>query len=380
MSRHKRSELGFGSDSFLDIIANIVGILIILIVVAGLRVSRASVEVAESPKPTKSRPAKPLVVAPRLPVVITPPPHEKTRLLPPRPLPTPPTPPVPLPPKRPEPKLIAKIRNLEAELISLNRSKKDISRTIAQLEKDEQQLTRQSAALQIKLKQLEQVVSQSQQQLAVLKSRLKRENTTLAGLRLQYDEARRRPKKPTVIRHKLTPVSQLVKGKEIHFRIHGGKIAYVPIEPLVELMRKQVLRQKDWLVKFQRHHGQVGPLGGFTMHYIVERQRSSVFNELQNGGYGRISIALTEWKIHPTENLNAETAKQALNEGSAFFQKLRETPYSTTLTFWVYPDSFKEFRTLQTFARREGFKVAARPLPFGIPIAGSPRGTRSAGQ
>ena len=33
--------MAFGSDSFLDVVANIVGILIILIVVVGVRVARA---------------------------------------------------------------------------------------------------------------------------------------------------------------------------------------------------------------------------------------------------------------------------------------------------------------------------------------------------
>ena len=47
MSRRGSSdEPDFGSDSFLDIIANLVGILIILIVLAGLRASE-TVELAE---------------------------------------------------------------------------------------------------------------------------------------------------------------------------------------------------------------------------------------------------------------------------------------------------------------------------------------------
>ena len=44
-----------GDDSFLDIVANIVGILIILIVVAGVRASRAPIEVPE----TVTRPDEP---------------------------------------------------------------------------------------------------------------------------------------------------------------------------------------------------------------------------------------------------------------------------------------------------------------------------------
>ena len=44
MSRRRpKGELQFGSDSFLDVVANIVGILIILIVIAGLHVSKIPV-------------------------------------------------------------------------------------------------------------------------------------------------------------------------------------------------------------------------------------------------------------------------------------------------------------------------------------------------
>ena len=47
MSRRQKAEMDFGSDSFLDIIANIVGILIILIVIAGVRVSQQAAKVSE---------------------------------------------------------------------------------------------------------------------------------------------------------------------------------------------------------------------------------------------------------------------------------------------------------------------------------------------
>ena len=50
------------------------------------------------------------------------------------------------------------------------------------------------------------------------------------------------------------------------------------------------------------------------------------------------------------------------------------------LTFWVYPDSFKLYRTLQEACHAEGFVVAARPLPEGVLIEGSPYGSKSAGQ
>jgi len=79
----------FGSDSFLDIIANLVGILIVLIVLAGLRAGRAPVEseltaetdllatsappqpVVSEPEPVPS-PAPPIESAPEPPIVVRP--------------------------------------------------------------------------------------------------------------------------------------------------------------------------------------------------------------------------------------------------------------------------------------------------------------------
>ncbi len=46
--RAQTSELGFGSDSFLDVICNIVGILIILIVIVAVKVERQPIVQAEA--------------------------------------------------------------------------------------------------------------------------------------------------------------------------------------------------------------------------------------------------------------------------------------------------------------------------------------------
>ncbi len=46
MSRRPSSEIQFGSDSFLDVVCNIVAILIILVVIAGVRVGRGAIVAA----------------------------------------------------------------------------------------------------------------------------------------------------------------------------------------------------------------------------------------------------------------------------------------------------------------------------------------------
>ena len=71
---------------------------------------------------------------------------------------------------------------------------------------------------------------------------------------------------------------------------------------------------------------------------------------------------------------------EALRPGSKFARRLQQAKAEASLTFWVYPESFPAFRKLQAAAHSAGFTVSGRPLPTGMPIAGSPHGSRSAGQ
>ena len=48
-------------------------------------------------------------------------------------------------------------------------------------------------------------------------------------------------------------------------------------------------------------------------------------------------------------------------------------PNAVTVTVWVYPDSFPEFRELKEELYQLGFLTASRPMPDGQPISGSPR-------
>ena len=72
---------------------------------------------------------------------------------------------------------------------------------------------------------------------------------------------------------------------------------------------------------------------------------------------------------------------EALRDGSGFLERLSgHDPNRTTVTVWVYPDSFNEFRALKAELFRRGYLAAGRPMPAGHPIGGSPDGSRSAAQ
>jgi hypothetical protein len=105
----------------------------------------------------------------------------------------------------------------------------------------------------------------------------------------------------------------------------------------------------------------------------------SVVDELRYGaGVYRISVA--RWQLDVDRDAIHEAVDQALRPGSRFHRALLEARSEAMLTFWVYPDSFEAFSRLKAACHEHNFLVAGRPLPEGVPIAGSPMGTRSAGQ
>ena len=92
-------------------------------------------------------------------------------------------------------------------------------------------------------------------------------------------------------------------------------------------------------------------------------------------------IELDRFVLVPTDDNLGEPLQVALSEDSQFRSTLRQyDPDRTTITVWVYPDSFQYFRSLKAKLLELGYLTAGRPMPEGQPIGGSPDGTRSASQ
>jgi hypothetical protein len=90
---------------------------------------------------------------------------------------------------------------------------------------------------------------------------------------------------------------------------------------------------------------------------------------------------VSEWHLEPVDPLRGETVEAALADGSQFRKAVDSLdPQATAVTFWVYPDSFEVYRRVRDYLYDHDIMVAGRPLPEGIPIASSRRGTVSRGQ
>lgn len=362
MSRRKSHGVEFGSDSFLDVLANMVGILIMLIVIAGMRVGRAP---AEEPV-DEPEPQAVATVGPAAPI--------------PAPAPAIEEPPVPeLEPDDMPQDVAAEMRRIDRELDQAAREAAAI----------EAELARRSAAAAGAREQLaasEQAVQENQKELQADKQRIARlqqalgeRREKLRALLAEFEEARNAAPAAIEVQHRLTPVSQEVTGEELHFRLSAGRVSVVPFSQLEERVKLQLERQKEWLARHARNEGTVGPIDGYSLKYVVERQSLPAILE-RKLGHGGFRIVVSRVEIVPEGSVVCETAQEALRRGSNFARALQGAGAKATLTFWVYPDSYRLFRQLQEAAHAEGFVVAARPLPDGVPIAGAPSGSRSAGQ
>jgi hypothetical protein len=318
--------------------------------------------------------AKPAILADCEPEKIVPP-------VPPKPKPRPvlpayiPETPKPIPPS---PELQTAIARFQTELNTLGEQSKQADRNEQRLTGWNRELTEQIASARNTLQNGWDDSSEQKRMLLELKRSLERTKLEFIGKQQELTEAEKQQSPKELLRHRLTPVSRAVEGNELHFHVKDNRVAYVPLMELVERMKPQIQRQREWLLKYHEHRGRVGPYRGFELDYLVVRQRMSALEEARGGGVARVLPVLL--KFEPQEDLTRESLDQALRPGSVFIRELQLADVNTTLTFWVYPESFGTYRQLKEFAHAEGFTVAARPLQDGDSITASPWGSKSAGQ
>ena len=343
------------------------GILIILIVVAGIKAGAAPVAASRVADYLRKHPA----TAPAAASVKTP-------------APAPAKPASAAPVSRPplivpqSPELVRQAEGLKAEFAALESDCQASAVQIGATFSEEKEIDRRIAKVKRAIEEESGALSQEQEQLADAESRLEHEKTGL--LQLEVDVQNADAKKPPVktLEHKLTPLSRVIRGKELHFQLLNNRVAYLPIQELMERMGPAIAEQRSRLYREGVQLGQVGPVAGFRMDYIVHVRRLSTIDELRQGS--STALELSKWRLVPEPDLDTEGADEALKPGSDFLRFLRGADADTTITFWVYPDSFPLYRRLQEFAHHENFTVAARPLPHGYPITGAPTGSRSSGQ
>ena len=404
MPRRTDHQPEFGSDSFLDIVANIVGILIILIVVAGVRVARAPIlptvespvaetETSAAPEPViLDEPPEEAAIALSPNLDVEEPPEQTAIALPPNPEPQTPTPDFVAHPELPalpvyqplEPVVIPEELRLQAAHLKVSNEllESKLADQKQALAEKEQTLTAARSDVTSrtgKLTGVDKAIQQHRLNLALGEQAVDDLERSVSLLKRELRD-REKPVEETVkLEHQLTPVGRVVTGKEIHFQLAGNRVSYVPVMELADQIAHEFDRRKEYLLNRPFFQGTIGPVDGYLMDYLFQRESLSLVDEMRMGRVGA-RISLAGWQITPTADMVPETVEEALRGDSRFINKLREADPTSTVTLWVYPDSFEAHGQIKTYIHELGLWVASRPLPEGLPIQGSPNGSKSLAQ
>lgn len=355
--RRPSKEIHFSFDSFLDVVANVVGIIIRLILVAW--VGARTYQGIQIPNEIAPRPALSIPGQSHTPETIG--------------------------------MAQANLDKLQKDRDSIQASNQLKTGLLAKEKTDLGQVTQKTNDLQKGLEQIQNSLDLTDQISRDLEIKGKAQKSNrdellkrTTNLENAIKELKAKKGPATVIKYQ-TPISRALQAEEMIFECRNGKIMAVDIGAMMEEIsdRMQELGEKlrtQWEVEeTTRTHGP------FKLRYTLERERTAI--ELANPNLPpndrtNFRFALTGWVLEPLDQDRGETLDEALSPNSEFLKiVLGLDPSQTAVTFCVYPDSFPLYRRLRDLLHEKNIVVAGRPLVKEAPIAMSTRkGTASRGQ
>lgn len=373
-----RGDPDFGSDSFLDIIANLVGILVILIVLAGLRAAQVSVVPEESEVAAVSEEASPVPV-------LTPPKSD--------------APPKSVAPAV-EPAKIARVKKVATRVLpnpEATLGEHSVPVEIAESQRQEllavvKGLEARLATLPVEsalddLKTVQTELAAAARQLPTLQQRLAREDAIrrrslieatefdaeYQALRKQLVEVNRtfeelktaeRPVEEFELR--INPVGRRGRGEELLFRIEKGRIIHLPAAALFGKAELQSGRLTPLTGASDLESGTVGPLNGVTLDY--ETQVIATMVPTSSGSSTYALRKLMRGTMRVTRLSAAEDWKDSIEDEGSVSRLMLAAPPNAFARLFVAPDSFEAARRVAAFIRTLGHGVATMPIESGTDI------------
>ncbi len=203
----------------------------------------------------------------------------------------------------------------------------------------------------------------------------------IAALIAQQGELDALPQQEQTItlQHLPTPMAKTVFGDEVHVMISENQISIIPWDRLIESLKRQAEMQVTRAARSNRIVDVLGPIDGFIMNYALRAEKGIVSRGSSVAMAQRVELEY--FVLDTTKDVVRESLEQSMSVGGRLRAELAlHDPRSTTITVWVYEDSFSTFRDLKERLFVEGYLTAARPLPKGIRVGASPNGSSSTAQ
>ena len=174
-------------------------------------------------------------------------------------------------------------------------------------------------------------------------------------------------------------VAKPTDGAEFHFEVRRNRVAFIDLDRLTDMVKADARSKLRGGIPRGRVGGTVGPAGSFSLRYEMGRTVPDALAELLDAR--EASYNLLGWEVVPGGPNRGEPLEATRSPSSSYARAVhRLVPGRDTITMWIYPDGFALYRQLRDELHARGFLVAARPLPEGLTIKGSPSGSLSAGQ
>jgi hypothetical protein len=335
--RRKVREIEFSFDSFLDVVANVVGIILRLILVAWVG-ARSYKFVVPTPPPALTQ-------------------EEIADL---------PDPKDPLAPEleRQRRELADTQARLLEQLKEWQKLRQDSTLTAEELAR----LTAHSQEVESERKTLEEKTRQGAQSARVAYLSLAEIRARSQRVVEEIEALRKAPPAKQTLRYRM-PVSHPLQSEELLFECHRGRVALIDIGGFLDEVQRTLNGQAgDVLRDTGRYSGVTEPIGPFRLRYVLELNTLNRRPECS-------------WEVEPVALERGETLETALTAGSDFRRIIDGIePAQTAVTLCVYPDSFALYRKLRDYMHERDIVVAGRALPEGATISASRHGTASRGQ
>ncbi len=333
-------DLNAGQDSFLDIVANLVGILVILVVVVGAQAQSSWTHEADH--------SEQLQAIEEL--------EERLN------------------------SATDEARSRQLENDELEQKIQGHATSVDRLQKQRHAMLVQMsmAKRELEKKNLENTASENAR--LALEAEQDKLRYRLVSTRNKINAVRSQEKaKIEEIEHFPAPIAKTVFSDEVHFQLMGGRLTFVPMDALIDRMKSEWKVKAEKLTVANNTYETVGPIGEFRLQYQLASKTVRVPAEM--GAIERRVTTFDHFVLRPLSSQTGESMATALSPGSEFLNRLKPlTPGRTTISLWVYPDSYDDLADLKKRLRQRGFQIANWPLQFGKLISGGPGGFRAASQ
>ncbi|MFO0909577.1 MAG: hypothetical protein U0794_14680, partial [Isosphaeraceae bacterium] len=359
-------QLGLHAESYVRPLGNL---LVVLVGVSAVGVSLAlRTQPLTSPPTTVALDSRPSQPPPPVVVPVAEPPRPVEK-------------PAPIPPPPPAPPALDRvaIAGAEADVDAASRDRARAEGRLAEVEERLRTATTQTALDARTAKTLAFRVRDPSTRVRTAAARGGILAAEVNRLKKELDTLGRVPRPQAKVLSNKNPVARPADGEEHHFEIRRDRICYINLDRLLEMVKADAMLRIRLSDGARVVDARVGPVGPFALQYTLARSLPSGLDELvERRG---VRYDLRGWEVVPEfegRGETFETIRQPISEFARVVNRL--SPGRHTITLWVYPDGFDLFRKVRDDLHARGFLVAARPLPSGMAIRGSPSGSLSAGQ